>query len=433
MNEDTIKDLKNKLEMHKEDYSNRKQKLEAIEPEHQKYIDAMKEIDLITQSKEELILLMKGELEMENEKLKNLKAPSIKKSLSSPFEKLHEYELGSSKKKLNDYERNLIEIKDNNNSMINDIYAMTTANHNYSVFTDKISSLSQSIYEYVLYIIDLENRINYLKEEVKLQTDKLYQVDRLLSNTNSQLESYGKIHESLIEKHNLLTDQLRDTTESMSLLKSELVECNVNRSQLYSSLEGINIEYEKELEKTNSMIKQGVDEIKDLENMLKVNDREIEDLNAEIATYSTKEKREKLKATKMIKDLEKRLVQEKDSIKRRASDSESVQDINAILLSIISDKEELDFDVKEATEKLNEATKELRNRSSVVQPVIEAVPMPEAPINEDNIIPYLSNVINNVLDQQKMLHDGLKILNDHLVVIQEENNALKQELGIIHM
>ena len=413
---------------------------EALEEQIQKYQAKNSQIPLLKQELQEAqIALEKMNTEFEQAQLKlneeftrlssqNNSNPDLENKLSSANEKLQNAK---------DYYQHLFDEE----ATVAEQLAETAANDNNlqllleeSVhFFDKydivVPQLQASRFTGIL-VEDLLYQVETLNTDREAQHGRRFRLNgwkqQAMAVNETQKVALSDLERDLKSK----LDEVDKEEEKLSKILNEQAQVETKQSELGMELSHQTKEVEIQKENTNKEIENAKKEISEIEEKIKNNENDIQEMRNTIQNYKRNEKKKIQKKLGIVRDLEKRLTQERQNLPLVSIDSPIVSELTKTIDAEMREKEKMQYDVKELEKQLKRYQEDTSRKTIAIQE-FSTIPPFDEPVSDELCYKEFLNFVKETEIKHLSFVSDLQSLAELLACAEQENSVLRETLSEI--
>lgn len=280
-----------------------------------------------------------------------------------------------------------------------------------------------------LFIQDLCAKLNNLKKERSVQSGRRFRLQNWKKRKNQDFQ----IQSDLMERHqkdmdrikeksfgveaqlHTLEVQLRNEVNALSKEEYDLFEANTEKEK-----------YDKETEKLVNKAQEVIANIKT--NTIPDIDNQINNIQSEINSYGMKKKKLLQKKIEMIRQLEKRIDFERQTLQRQDIVSPIVEELTNVEEQNLLEKEQIEKEIKQLEEQLRWYQANAEKKTLVIKELEKVVPL-DQPVDEDTCLRMFYKSLDDVQVTNEALLNDLQMVGNELQGIEGENQSLKTILS----
>lgn len=280
-----------------------------------------------------------------------------------------------------------------------------------------------------LFIQDLCAKLNNLKKERSVQSGRRFRLQNWKKRKNQDFQ----IQSDLMGRHQKDMDRIKEKSfgveAQLHTLEVQLRnEVNALSKEEYDLFEA-NTEKEKYNKETEKLVNEAQEVITNIKtNTIPDIDNQINNIQSEINSYGLKKKKLLQKKMEMIRQLEKRIDFERQTLQRQDIVSPIVEELTNVEEQNLLEKEQIEKEIKQLEEQLRWYQANAEKKTLVIKELEKVVPL-DQPVDEDTCLRMFYKSLDDVQVTNEALLNDLQMVGNELQGIEGENQSLKTILS----
>ena len=223
-------------------------------------------------------------------------------------------------------------------------------------------------------------------------------------------------------------EEVNNEEEVLSKTLNEQAQVETKKSELVMQLSHQTNEVEIQKQKTQSEIEKAKKEITEIEAKIKQNENDIQEMRSTIQNYKRNEKKKIQKKLGIVRDLEKRLTQERQNLPLVSIDSPIVSELTKTIDGEMREKEKMQYGVKELEKQLKRYQEDTARKTLAIKE-FSSIPPFDEPVSDEKCYKEFLNFVKETEIKHLSFVSDLQSLAELLACAEQENSVLRETLS----